>query len=53
MIADKGSININDLFSNAIFINIVLSLAATLGLYIAASLIFVCPLRRSAVFEEC
>ena len=44
--AAKGAININDLFSNSIFRNIVLSLAATLGLYIAASLIFVCPPRR-------
>ncbi|KIM52757.1 glycosyltransferase family 2 protein [Scleroderma citrinum Foug A] len=52
VIADKGSININDLFSNAIFINIVLSLAATLGLYIAASLIFFEPWHMITSFVQ-
>lgn len=50
--ADNGSININDLFSNPIFINIVLSLAATLGLYIAASLIFFEPWHMITSFVQ-
>lgn len=40
--AEKGgSLNISDAFTNSIFRNIVLSLLATLGLYIIASVIFV------------
>jgi chitin synthase len=37
----KGSLYLGDFFSDVIFWNIVLSLAATLGLYVFASLIFV------------
>jgi len=37
----KGSLSLGDFFSDSIFRNIVLSLAATLGLYVFASLIFV------------
>jgi chitin synthase len=37
----KGVLGFKDLVTNAIFRNIVLSLVATLGLYILASLIFV------------
>ncbi|KAF9269343.1 glycosyltransferase family 2 protein [Marasmius fiardii PR-910] len=41
---EKGSaLGIGDLFTNTIFRNIVISLAATLGLYVAASLIFFEP----------
>ena len=36
-----GSLSFDDLFTNAIFRNIVLSLVATLGLYIISSLLFV------------
>lgn len=36
-----GPLQVADIFSDRIFLNIVLSLAATLGLYIVASLIFV------------
>jgi len=35
------SLSISDIFTNSIFRNIVLSLLATLGLYIIASVIFV------------
>lgn len=38
---DKGGLNAGDVLSNSIFRNIVISLLATLGLYIVASLIFV------------
>jgi hypothetical protein len=38
----SNGIHLSDLFTNSIFRDIVISLAATLGLYIAASLIFVC-----------
>ena len=38
---NKGSLSLKDFFTNAIFRNIVLSLSATLGLYVFASLIFV------------
>jgi len=42
---EKGSaLNIGDFFSNAIFFNIVLSLAATVGLYFVASFLFVSSL---------
>ena len=37
----KGSLSLSDFFTNPIFRNIVLSLSATLGLYVFASLIFV------------
>ena len=37
----KGSLSLGDFFTNPIFRNIVLSLSATLGLYVFASLIFV------------
>lgn len=36
-----GPLTFSDIFTNAIFRNIVVSLLATLGLYIIASLIFV------------
>lgn len=36
-----GPLDLNSLFTNSIFRNIVISLAATLGLYVVASLIFV------------
>lgn len=39
--AQKGRLSLGDFFSDSIFRNIVLSLAATLGLYVFASLIFV------------
>ena len=39
--AHKGGLSLGDFFSDSIFRNIVLSLAATLGLYVFASLIFV------------
>jgi hypothetical protein len=38
---NKGSLTLSDFFTNAIFRNIVLSLAAMLGLYVFASLLFV------------
>ncbi|KAI0698106.1 glycosyltransferase family 2 protein [Cytidiella melzeri] len=38
-----GPLTLSDLFTNAIFRNIVISLAATLGLYIIASLVFFEP----------
>lgn len=37
----EGPLTVEDVFTNTIFRNIVLSLLATLGLYILASLIFV------------
>lgn len=37
-----GPLTFSDLFTNSIFRNIVISILATLGLYILASLIFVC-----------
>lgn len=36
-----GPLSVTDVFTNSIFRNIVLSLLATLGLYILASIIFV------------
>ena len=36
-----GPLTVTDLFTNSIFRNIVISILATLGLYILASLIFV------------
>ncbi|EGN97877.1 glycosyltransferase family 2 protein [Serpula lacrymans var. lacrymans S7.3] len=39
----NGSIQASDLFSNAIFRDVILSLSATLGLYIVSSLIFFEP----------
>ena len=41
----KGVLGLTDFFTNAIFRNIVLSLVATLGLYLFASLIFVSRFR--------
>ena len=38
----NGPLTLNSLFTNSIFRNIVISLLATLGLYIIASLLFVC-----------
>lgn len=38
---DNGGIDVGHLFSNSIFRNVVISLAATTGLYLIASLIFV------------
>ena len=46
----KGSLSLGDFFSNAIFRNIVLSLAATLGIYVFASLIFVSRVMRVSLF---
>jgi chitin synthase len=37
----NGQLTLGDFFSNVIFFNIVVSMAATLGLYIFASLLFV------------
>lgn len=37
----EGPLTVSDLFTNSIFRNIVISILATLGLYIVASLIFV------------
>lgn len=37
----EGPLSVEDVFTNTIFRNIVLSLLATLGLYLLASLIFV------------
>ena len=39
--AEGRAIQLSDLFTNSIFTDVVLSLAAMLGLYIVASLIFV------------
>ncbi|KAI6159686.1 glycosyltransferase family 2 protein [Pisolithus thermaeus] len=50
--AADGSIKATDLFSNSIFRNIVLSLAATLGLYVAASLIFFEPWHMITSFGQ-
>jgi chitin synthase len=44
---NKGSLTSGDFFSNPIFRNIVLSLAATLRLYVFASLIFVSRKRKT------
>ncbi|KAG6329461.1 hypothetical protein ID866_9628 [Astraeus odoratus] len=52
VIDTNGSIKASDLFSNAIFTDIVLSLAATLGLYIAASLIFFEPWHMITSFVQ-
>ncbi|KIY52490.1 glycosyltransferase family 2 protein [Fistulina hepatica ATCC 64428] len=41
--ADGGSLSFGDLFSNTVVRNIVMSIAATTGLYILASLIFLEP----------
>lgn len=50
---EKGSaLNIGDFFSNAIFFNIVLSLAATVGLYFVASFLFVSSLVFAYVVTE-
>ena len=43
----QGPINMNTLFSNAIFRDIVISLLSTLGLYILASLVHVRAARMS------
>ncbi|RPD56704.1 glycosyltransferase family 2 protein [Lentinus tigrinus ALCF2SS1-7] len=43
IIKTDGPLTVNSLFTNSIFRNIVISLLATLGLYIAASLIFFEP----------
>jgi chitin synthase len=42
--AVNGPITFGDFFSNAIFRNVVISIAATLGLYVVASLLFVSAL---------
>ena len=47
-LAEGAPLTASDLFSNPIFRNIVISLLATLGLYILASLIFVRRLNRLA-----
>ncbi|KAL4080486.1 glycosyltransferase family 2 protein, partial [Scleroderma citrinum] len=52
VIAEKGSVNFSNLLSNSIFRDIVLSLAATLGLYIAASLIFFEPWHMITSFVQ-
>ena len=39
--ADNCSVSLSDLFTNAIFRDIVISLAATIGLYVVTSLIHV------------
>jgi chitin synthase len=44
---NKGSLTLSDFFTNAIFRNIVLSLAAMLGLYVFASLLFVSSILSS------
>ena len=49
VIKSDGPLTVNSLFTNSIFRNIVISLLATLGLYIIASLIFVCPAPLVAV----
>lgn len=38
---NNGTISVGTLFSNKIFFNIVISLAATVGLYVISSLLFV------------
>lgn len=40
-VQSQGGITVSTLFSNKIFFNIVISLAATVGLYLIASLLFV------------
>ena len=45
--ADDRGAAVSDLFTNAIFRDIVISLAATIGLYVVASLIHVCGLFRT------
>lgn len=49
---DNGGLNAGDLFTNTIFRNIVLSLLATLGLYIIASLIFFEPWHMITSFVQ-
>ena len=43
IVHSDGPLTVSDLFTNSIFRNIVISLLATLGLYIIASLVFVSP----------
>ena len=38
---NAGTLTVNDFFSNAVFRDVVLSIAATIGLYVLASLIHV------------
>lgn len=38
---NEGPLDVDDIFKNAIFRNIVISLLATVGLYLIASLLFV------------
>lgn len=47
-----GPLQVADIFSDRIFLNIVLSLAATLGLYIVASLIFLEPWHMITSFPQ-
>jgi len=47
----QGSLTLGDFFTKAIFRNVVLSLAATLGLYVFASLIFVSPALFTKLFS--
>ncbi|KAJ8521700.1 hypothetical protein ONZ45_g1634 [Pleurotus djamor] len=49
---DADGLQVDDLFTNAIFRNIVLSLAATLGLYLLASLIFFEPWHMITSFVQ-
>lgn len=49
---DTGPLTLGDVFSNSIFRNIVLSLLATLGLYILASLIFFEPWHMITSFVQ-
>jgi len=54
--AEGRAIQLSDFFTNSIFADLVLSLAATLGLYIVASLIFVSRLFTFALcfrFIDC
>jgi chitin synthase len=46
------TLQLSDIFKNAIFRDIVLSLLATLGLYIVASLIFVSCARTTTVSDD-
>lgn len=46
---DNRPLELGDVFTNPIFRNIVLSLLATLGLYVIASLIFVSPFCYDAI----
>ena len=53
IVKSDGPLTVSSLFTNAIFRNIVISLLATLGLYILASLIFVSSPRASRIWHEC